>query len=164
MIRQARTSDALLVKSREITGRTQTMPWWLGEEGVKTTENRIHWPHCSRQFCFSLVRALKETSTPRWTSLSFPTQFLDVHHFTFNKHIKTYHIYQPHSQNDDFHSEIAGDISQLPFRSANVFAKCIYGKANLETVFFLLCNYFVKALNNYPMLEFLNNLWGLGTK
>ncbi len=30
-------------KSREMTGRTQTLPRWLGEEGVKTTENKIHW-------------------------------------------------------------------------------------------------------------------------
>jgi hypothetical protein len=25
-----------------MTGRTQTLPWWLGEEGMKTTENKIH--------------------------------------------------------------------------------------------------------------------------
>ncbi len=43
--RQARTRDAVL-KSRETTGRSQTLPWWLGGEGVKTTENKIHWPRC----------------------------------------------------------------------------------------------------------------------
>jgi hypothetical protein len=30
MDRQARTGDAVLVKSREITGRNQTVPCWLG--------------------------------------------------------------------------------------------------------------------------------------
>jgi hypothetical protein len=34
MDRQARTDDAVLVKRREMTGRTQTQPWWLGGEGV----------------------------------------------------------------------------------------------------------------------------------
>ncbi len=29
-----------LVKSREMTGRSQTLPWWLGGRGVKTTENK----------------------------------------------------------------------------------------------------------------------------
>jgi hypothetical protein len=38
--KQARTVDTVLVKSREMTGRTQTLPWWLKEEGVKTTENK----------------------------------------------------------------------------------------------------------------------------
>ncbi len=41
MIRQARTGDTVLDKSREMTGRNQTLPWWLGKEGVKTTENQI---------------------------------------------------------------------------------------------------------------------------
>ncbi len=45
MDKQARTGDTVLVTtSREMTGRTQTLPWWLGGEGVKTTENKIHWP------------------------------------------------------------------------------------------------------------------------
>jgi hypothetical protein len=31
------------------SGLRYTLPWWLGEggEGVKTTENEIHWPPCS---------------------------------------------------------------------------------------------------------------------
>ncbi len=29
------------------TCRTQTLPWWLGREGVKTTENKIYWARCS---------------------------------------------------------------------------------------------------------------------
>ncbi len=33
----------MLVKSREMTGKAQTLPWWLGGEGVKTTENKIRW-------------------------------------------------------------------------------------------------------------------------
>jgi hypothetical protein len=45
MIRQARPGDTVLGNSREITGRSQRLPWWLGVEGVKTTENKIHWPH-----------------------------------------------------------------------------------------------------------------------
>ncbi len=44
MIRQARIGDTVLVKSREMTGRTETLPLWLGGEGVKTTENKIHCP------------------------------------------------------------------------------------------------------------------------
>ncbi len=44
MIRQARIGDTVLVKSREMTGRTRTMPWWLGREEVETTENKIRWP------------------------------------------------------------------------------------------------------------------------
>jgi hypothetical protein len=46
MIRQARSGDIVLDKSREMTGRTQTLPWWPGwggGEGVKTTEIKIHW-------------------------------------------------------------------------------------------------------------------------
>jgi hypothetical protein len=29
MIRHARTGDTVLVKSREMGGRTPTLPWWL---------------------------------------------------------------------------------------------------------------------------------------
>jgi hypothetical protein len=29
----------MLVKRREMTGRTRTLQWWLGGEEVKTTEN-----------------------------------------------------------------------------------------------------------------------------
>jgi hypothetical protein len=27
-----------------MTGRSQTLPWWLGGGGVKATENKINWP------------------------------------------------------------------------------------------------------------------------
>jgi hypothetical protein len=43
MDRQALAGVTMLVKSREMTGRSQTLAWWLGEEGVKTTEIKIHW-------------------------------------------------------------------------------------------------------------------------
>ncbi len=45
MIMQARTRDTVLVEySREMTGRPQTVPWWLGGGGgVKTTEKNT-WP------------------------------------------------------------------------------------------------------------------------
>jgi hypothetical protein len=44
MDRQDRTPrDTVLVKSREMIGRSQTLSWWLGGGGVKTTENKIHW-------------------------------------------------------------------------------------------------------------------------
>ncbi len=33
MIRQARIGDTVLVKSREMPSRTQTLPWWLEGEG-----------------------------------------------------------------------------------------------------------------------------------
>ncbi len=44
MDRQARTGDTVLVESKEMTGRNQKLPWWLWRGGVKTTENKIHWP------------------------------------------------------------------------------------------------------------------------
>ncbi len=31
-----------------MAGRTQTLPWWLEGEGVKTTENKIYWPRCAK--------------------------------------------------------------------------------------------------------------------
>jgi hypothetical protein len=27
-----------------MAGSSQSQPWWLGGGGVKTTENKIHWP------------------------------------------------------------------------------------------------------------------------
>jgi hypothetical protein len=46
MGRQARTGDTVLVKSRERRGQVGPTHCLgsLGEEGVKTTENKIHWP------------------------------------------------------------------------------------------------------------------------
>jgi hypothetical protein len=44
MDRQARTHDTMLVKSREMTGSIQTLPWRRGGRGVKTTDYQIHWP------------------------------------------------------------------------------------------------------------------------
>jgi hypothetical protein len=45
--RPASTSDTVLVKSktksREMRGRSQTLPWWLRGERVKTTENKLRW-------------------------------------------------------------------------------------------------------------------------
>jgi hypothetical protein len=38
MDRQARTRDTVLVRCREMTDRSQTLPWWLEGGGVKTTE------------------------------------------------------------------------------------------------------------------------------
>jgi hypothetical protein len=38
MDRQALTGDTVLVESGDKTGRSQTLPWWLGEGGVKTTD------------------------------------------------------------------------------------------------------------------------------
>ncbi len=40
---RACTGDTVLVRSREMTGRGQTLPRWLGRGGVKTTENKINW-------------------------------------------------------------------------------------------------------------------------
>ena len=40
--RKDRTGDTVLLNSREMTGRSQTLPWWwLVGEGVKTTENQL---------------------------------------------------------------------------------------------------------------------------
>jgi hypothetical protein len=58
MDRQARTGDTELVKSREMTGWSQTLPWWLVEEGVKTTENKIQRPPCQPLFA-GLLQAIK---------------------------------------------------------------------------------------------------------
>jgi hypothetical protein len=41
MDRQARPRDTVLVKSREVKIRSQTLPWWLEKGGAKTTENKI---------------------------------------------------------------------------------------------------------------------------
>ncbi len=38
MIRQARTGDTVLAESREMTNRSQTLPWLQGGELLKTTE------------------------------------------------------------------------------------------------------------------------------
>ncbi len=48
--RQARTGDIVLVKSREMTGRSQTLPWRLGGGGVKTIKNKIRWSRCGNLF------------------------------------------------------------------------------------------------------------------
>jgi hypothetical protein len=39
MDRLARTGDTEFVKKREMTGMKK-LPWWLGGEGIKTTENK----------------------------------------------------------------------------------------------------------------------------
>ncbi len=45
MIKQTRTDDTVLVKSKEMAGRTQKLSMVAGgREGVKTTENKMHWP------------------------------------------------------------------------------------------------------------------------
>ncbi len=50
MDRQSRTGDTVLVKSREMTGRTHTLQWWLEGDRAKTTENKIHCPrYCSKR-------------------------------------------------------------------------------------------------------------------
>jgi hypothetical protein len=69
MIRQARTSDTVLVKTREMTGRTQTLQWWLGGEGVKTTENKhipVDFSHqCLVTFCLRWVTSSVKLDRPR---------------------------------------------------------------------------------------------------
>ncbi len=47
MDRQARNGDTVLVKSRDMTGRTQTLPWRLGGEGGGGREDerkQMQWP------------------------------------------------------------------------------------------------------------------------
>jgi hypothetical protein len=44
MDRQTRTGDTVLFKSREMRGRIQTLPLWLGGEGGKDDRNKIHPP------------------------------------------------------------------------------------------------------------------------
>ncbi len=48
MIRQARTGDTVLVRSREMIGRRQVLPRWLAGDGAKTTGNKIQWPRWKR--------------------------------------------------------------------------------------------------------------------
>jgi hypothetical protein len=40
----------MLVMSRDMAGRSQTLPCLLGRGGVKTTENQINWPHCVHHY------------------------------------------------------------------------------------------------------------------
>jgi hypothetical protein len=40
MDRQAPTGDTVYVKSREITVRTQTMPWWVGKKGKRRQKTK----------------------------------------------------------------------------------------------------------------------------
>ncbi len=47
---QAGNGDTVLVTSREMTDRSQTLPYWLGGGVVKTTENKINWPWWSGLF------------------------------------------------------------------------------------------------------------------
>jgi hypothetical protein len=39
--RQAHTGDRVLVRCRGMTGRSQTLSWWLEGGGVKTTEKNV---------------------------------------------------------------------------------------------------------------------------
>ncbi len=55
----SRTGDTVLVKSREMTGRTQTLQWWLKGEGVKTTENKIDFPRCRAGRIYASPKANK---------------------------------------------------------------------------------------------------------
>jgi hypothetical protein len=41
MDRQARTGDTELVKSREMTGRSQILPWWMVEEDKDDRKQNI---------------------------------------------------------------------------------------------------------------------------
>ncbi len=51
MDRQARTYDTVLVRSREMAGRSQnTAVVAVGGEGVKTTDSKLHCPHGRRNF------------------------------------------------------------------------------------------------------------------
>ncbi len=64
--RQDRIRNTVLVKKREMTGRSQTMAQWLGRGEIKTTENKIHWPRC---------RKVKNNSGPEGTTPSHPRPF-----------------------------------------------------------------------------------------
>ncbi len=74
MDRQALSGDAVLVKNREMTGRSQRLPWWLRGEGVKTTENKIRW---LRWLLHSLkktliILSLRTLRKPFWRKLIQP--------------------------------------------------------------------------------------------
>ncbi len=50
MDRKARTRGT--VKIKDMTGRSQTLPWWLGEGGGGKDDKKIRWPRwmeCSIQ-------------------------------------------------------------------------------------------------------------------
>ncbi len=76
MERQAHTGNTELVKSREMTGRSQTLPWWLRRGGVKTTENQIaSSPHLGWvKFCPGLFSSLSASLWKRqmWICASPP--------------------------------------------------------------------------------------------
>jgi hypothetical protein len=56
MDRQALTGNTVVIKSREMAGRSQKLPWWLGGEGVKTTEKKYIGPVGSPHRCSSAKR------------------------------------------------------------------------------------------------------------
>jgi hypothetical protein len=66
MIRQARTGDiggSVSQEYREMTGRNHTLSWWLGGEGVKTTDNKLHFPRWSGAFLsVSIIRVSVKAS------------------------------------------------------------------------------------------------------
>ncbi len=54
--------DTVLAKHREMTGRTQTLPWWLGEKGKRRQKIKYIGPvvgdHCKVVFaCYLLESA-----------------------------------------------------------------------------------------------------------
>jgi hypothetical protein len=71
MDRQALTRDTVYVKSREMTG-------WLGE-GVKTTENKIHWLRWQRPSMQSHSRLCITTQLAEYYYWSAESPSLEIH-------------------------------------------------------------------------------------
>jgi hypothetical protein len=71
MGRQARTGDTVLVISRVMTLRSKTLLWWLGVEGVKTTENKNTRPQPPNSI--SISRPTKDIAMRKisWNNLIF---------------------------------------------------------------------------------------------
>ncbi len=51
----------MLVKSEEMTGRSQTLPWWPGGKGVKKAENKRHLFRWGRVFGLVYERPLMKS-------------------------------------------------------------------------------------------------------
>jgi hypothetical protein len=99
MEKQAGTGDTVLVKSRDMKGRRQTLPCMVaGGGGVKTTENKIHWPpfgvNTVCRICAVLQYCIRKLYTSRnayviniYSILYFTVLIYNIQH---DKHIFAY--------------------------------------------------------------------------
>ncbi len=79
MGRQARTGDTMSVKTREMTGRAQTLPWWLGgRRGKDDRKQNTFAPLPKRFLCVLLKRIGRAFRKLLRVFASFPKWVLGV--------------------------------------------------------------------------------------